>query len=57
MVFLKKKMDEEKWNLLRTRRLSDVTAHPVVGIQDVTDVGSLAFEEADGLLHLNGGHC
>lgn len=50
-------MDEEKWNLLRTRRLSDVTAHPVVGIQDVTDVGSLAFEEADGLLHLNGGHC
>lgn len=22
----------------------------------MTDVGNLAFEEADGLLHLNGGH-
>lgn len=52
----KKKNGRRKWTLLRTRRLSDVTAQPVVGIQDVTDVGNLAFGEADGLLHLNGGH-
>lgn len=33
----------------RTRCFSDVTAQPVVGIQDVTDVDNLAAEKAGGL--------
>lgn len=53
----KKKIGRQTRNLRRTRRLFDVIAHPVVGIQDVTDVGNLALEKADGLLHVNGGRC